>query len=136
MSINNKQLIENWIEKKLQGQGDFLEDLDQAVVFFIPGSSSNPIFDQFVGIEEVKRFFQLLQEKLLEKKLRQTFLVKDCIAEGNQVVALIEETFTSENDPSKSDLNHTSWFFKLSDEQKIVYLYCYDNTLVTSEVLA
>lgn len=136
MSANNKQLIENWIEKKLQGQGNPLEDLVQGVVFFIPGSSNNPIFGQFVGIEKVRRFFQLLREKLLQERVSQTLLVTDCIAEGNQVVVLLKETFTSENKLFNPHLNHAAWFFKLNDEQKIVYLYCYDNTLVTSEVLA
>ncbi len=135
MPTNNKQFIENWIEKKLQGQGNPLEDLEEGVVFFIPGSITNPIFGQFVGIEKVKLFFQLLQEKLLQKQAIQTLVVTDCISEGNQVVVLLEETFTPENDLSKPCLNHAAWFFKLSDEQKIIYLYCYDNTLVTSEVL-
>ncbi|AUB44063.1 NTF2-like domain (plasmid) [Nostoc flagelliforme CCNUN1] len=135
MSANNKQLIKNWIEKKLQGQGNPLEDLDQQVVFFIPGASTNPIFGKFVGIEEVKRFLQLLQAKLLQEKVTQSFLIKDYIAEEKQVVVLLEETFIPEKEPSNVSFNHTAWVFKLNDEQKIVYLYCYDNTLVTSKVL-
>lgn len=134
MSANNKQFIKNWIEKKLQGQGNPLEDLDQQVIFFIPGSSANPIFGKFVGIEEVKRFFQLLQAKLLQKKVTQSFLIKDYIAEEKQVVVLLEETFTPEKEPSNVSFNHAAWVFQLNDEQKIVYLYCYDNTLVTSKV--
>ncbi|MEH2004539.1 nuclear transport factor 2 family protein [Nostoc sp.] len=135
MLVNNKQFIKNWIENTLQGQGNPLDDLDQQVVFFIPGARDNPIFGKFVGIEEVKRFFQLLEAKLLQKKVTQRFLIKDCIAEEKQVVVLLEETFIPEKDPSNVSFNHTTWVFKLNDEQKIVNLYCYDDTLVTSKLL-
>lgn len=131
---DNKQFIKDWIEKKLQGQGDPLEDLAVDVTFVIPGSEDNPIFGTFSGIEEVKKFLGLLQEKV-----SQTFNVTDCIAEDNQVIALIEETLTRKDEPSKHYLNRTAWLFRLRHDRntvKIVYLYTYDDTLVTSEALA
>lgn len=136
MIEKNKQIAIDWIEKKLQGQGDPLEDLDKEVVFIIPGTDTNPIFGKFVGIEEVKTFFKLLQEKLLQKKISHTFKVTDCIAEGNRAVVLLEEIFTLENKPFEPSRNRVAWIFELNSEQKIVYLDCYDNTLVNSEILA
>jgi ketosteroid isomerase-like protein len=131
---DKKQFIKNWIEKKLQGQGNPLEDLDSDVKFVIPGSEDNPIFGTFSGIEEVQKFFGLLQEKVT-----QTFKVIDCIAEDNQVMVLIEETLTRKDEPSKHYLNHTAWLFRLKHDRttiKIVYVYTYDDTLVTAEALA
>ena len=82
-SLTNCKFIQDWIENNLP-----LEDLDREVTFVIPGSESNPIFGTFRGIEEVKKFFRLLQEKLEEKEMEQTFEVTNCIAEGNQVISL------------------------------------------------
>jgi ketosteroid isomerase-like protein len=130
-SLTNCKFIKDWIENNLP-----LEDLDREVTFVIPGSESNPIFGTFKGIEEVINFFRLLQEKLTEKEMEQTFEVTNCIAEGNQVVALVKETFTSKNSSSEHYLNHSAWYFRLNDKQKIVYLYTYDDTLATSKALA
>jgi ketosteroid isomerase-like protein len=130
MKEQNKQFIKDWIEKKLQGQGDPLEDIEEDITMIIPGSGTNPIFGKHVGMEEFKKILGLLQNKV-----SQTFKVTDCIAEGNQVVALIEETLTRKDDPSKHYLNHTAWLFKLKDSQKIGYIYTYDNTVVSSKAL-
>jgi hypothetical protein len=172
VTVDNKQFIKDWIEKKLQGQGNPLDDLDPKVTFVIPGSKTNPIFGTFAGIAEVENFFSLLQAKLLEKGMKQTFKVTDCIAEGDRVLALIEESFTQERpnsangfpsnwleldlqaclnsvlanlgfppapqpkEPSGICVNQTAWFFRLTENQKIIYLYTYDDTLVTSEALS
>lgn len=136
MSEQNKQLVKDWIEKKLQGEGNPLDDLDRGVVFFIPGAKDNPIFGKFEGIEEAQRFFSLLQAKTLEKNLRQTFEVTDCLAEGNRVIVLLEEGFISKNEPTQSCQSQGAWLFELNEERKIVQLYCYENTLVTSEIFA
>ena len=130
-SLTNCKFIQDWIENKLP-----LEDLDREVTFVIPGSESNPIFGTFRGIEEVKKFFRLLQEKLEEKEMEQTFEVTNCIAEGNQVISLVKETFISKNSPSEHYMNHSAWYFRLNDKQKIVYLYTYDDTLATFKALA
>lgn len=130
-SLTNCQLISRWLSS-----GFPEEDLDPNVVFVIPGSANNPIFGKFSGLEEVKKFLQLLQEKLAGKKISQTIKITDCLAQGNRVIVLLQETFTLENELSQSYLNSAAWLFELNDEQKIVYLYCYDNTLITSKVLA
>ncbi len=128
---NNKEFIKDWVEKKLQSQGNPLADLERDVTIVIPGVANNPFFGTFVGIEKVKEILSLLSNKV-----SQQFQVVDCIAEDNQVIALIEENLIRHDDPSKHYLNYTAWLFKLNDDQKIVYLYTYDNTLVTAEALA
>lgn len=137
MTEKNKQVVTDWIEKKLHGQGNPMDDLARDVVFCIPGPTTNPIFGKFTGIEEVERFFGLLIGKLSQKKLTQTIKVVNCLAEGKQVVALVEEVFSSENpNLSQSDISHGAWLFELNDDSKITYLYCYDNTEITSKALA
>lgn len=132
---NNKKLVKNWINYKLQGQGNPFKDLASEVVFYIPGANNNPLFVEFIGIKEVKRFFQLLQEKLLQKKLKQTFEVTECIAEGNRVVVLLEEIFTVDHSPSESNRNIAAWIFEINNQQKIISLRCYDDTLMSSAIL-
>lgn len=132
----NKQLVKSWINQKLQGNGNPFEDLDSSISFFVPGTSDNPIFGQFQGIDEVTHFFKFLQEKLDQKKVQQTFEVIDCIAEDNQVVAFLEEIFTFEDSPEQPYRNQSAWLFKLNNQSKITSIYCYDNTLVNSQILA
>ncbi len=136
MSQQNKQLVKDWIEKKLQGQGNPFDDLDSGVVFVIPGAKDNPLFGKFEGVEEVQRFFSLLQAKLLEKNLSQTLEVTNFVAEGNRVIVLLEEVFISKNESTESCRNSAAWLFELNDDQKIFQFYCYDNTLVTSGLFA
>ena len=129
-TLTNCQLINRWLET-----GFPLEDLAEDVVFVIPGSLDNPIFGKFSGLEEVKRFFELLIGKLVDKNITQTIKVTDCLAQANRVIVLLEETFILENDLSQSYVNSAAWLFELNDQQKITYLYCYDNTLISSKVL-
>jgi hypothetical protein len=131
----NKQLVKSWINQKLQGNGNPFEDLDSNISFFVPGVSSNPIFGQFKGIDEVTHFFKLLQEKLAKKKIQQTFEVIDCIAEDNRVVVFLEEIFTFEDSPEQPYRNQSAWLFKLNNQAKITSIDCYDNTLVNSQIL-
>lgn len=137
MTEKNKQIVTDWIEKKLQGQGNPMDDLDPSVVFCIPGSNTNPIFGEFRGIEGVERFFGLLMGKLSQKNLTQTIKVVNCLAEGKQVVAFVEEVFSSkEPNLFEPHISQGAWLFELNDESKITSLYCYDNTEVTSKALA
>ncbi|MCT7964399.1 hypothetical protein NG791_27350 [Laspinema sp. D1] len=136
MTEKNKQIVTDWIEKKLHGQGNPMDDLDPSVVFCIPGSNTNPIFGKFTGIEEVERFFGLLIGKLSQKNLTQTIKVVNCLAEGQQVVAIVEEVFSSaKSNLAEPHISHGAWLFELNDESKITSLYCYDNTEVTSKAL-
>lgn len=125
---NNCQFIKQWIKA-----GFPLEDLAEEVVFVIPGSSKNHVFGKFCGLEEVKEFFKLLQKKLIEKNLSQQIKITDCLAQANRVIVLLEESFIRENEIAY--LSSGAWLFELNDQAKIVYLYCYDNTLITSEAL-
>jgi hypothetical protein len=132
----NKQLVKSWINQKLQGNGNPLEDLASNISFFVPGASNNPIFGHFNGIDEVTHFFKLLQKKLAKKRVQQTFEFINCIAEDNQVVVFLEEIFTFEDSPEQPYRNQSAWLFKLNDQMKITYICCYDNTLVNSQILA
>lgn len=130
---NNRQFVLSWI-KCLESGGDPFADLAEDVIFIIPGPASNPIFGTFRGQEEVAKFFQSLQAKVAQQK----FKVTNCLAEENVVVVFLNEEIFSKQDPNKKYLNRTAWLFKLNDEptnKKIVYLYCYDDTAITSEAL-
>ncbi|MGL5195648.1 MAG: hypothetical protein ACRC8Y_18860 [Chroococcales cyanobacterium] len=137
MTEKNKQIVTDWIEKKLHGQGNPMEDLDPSVVFCIPGPNTNPIFGEFTGLEGVEKFFGLLLGKLSQKNLSQTIKVVNCLAEEKQVVAFVEEVFSSK-EPNQSEyhVSQGAWLFELNDESKITSLYCYDNTEITSKALA
>jgi ketosteroid isomerase-like protein len=128
MEKNNKEVILEWIEKKFQNPQDYL---DADVVLVIPGPSNDRIFGQHIGI---KAFPEVL--KAIGEKVNQRFEVRSCIAEGNEVVVILEETLTPKAQGSKEYLNHSAWLFRLNNLQKITYLYTYDDTLVTSEALA
>lgn len=116
----------------MQGQGDPFEDLAEEFTLFVPGPASSPIFGTHQGVEEFKKLHELLSEKV-----GMTFKLTDCISEGNKVVACVDEIFTLNNDdPSKHYVNRCAWLFTLNDDQKIIHFYAYDDTLLTSELLA
>ena len=129
MAKTNKEVISDWIEKKLQGQGDPFEDLAQEFTLVVPGPVESPIFRTHRGIEEFKNLLELLSEKA-----SMTFELTDCISEGNKVVACVDEIFTLHNDPSKHYVNRCAWLFTLNAEQKIIHFYAYDDTKMTSEL--
>lgn len=124
MQKSNKEFILEWIDK-----GFPVESLDAEAVIILPGSSS-PIFGQHVGIEAFRQLINALVEKVDQK-----FEVRDCIAEGDKVVVILDETLIPKADSAKQYFNQSAWLFKLNDLQKITYLYTYDNTLITAEAL-
>ena len=131
MAKTNKEVISTWIEEKLQGQGDPFEDLAQEFTLVVPGPAESPIFRTHRGVKEFKNLLELLSEKV-----SMTFKLTDCISEGNKVVACVDEIFTLHNEPSKSYVNRCAWLFTLDADRKIIGFYAYDDTLVTSELLA
>jgi ketosteroid isomerase-like protein len=121
---SNKEFILEWIDK-----GFPVESLDAEVLIILPGSS-NDIFGQHVGIEAFRQLINALVEKVDQK-----FEVRDCIAEGDKVVVILDETLIPKVDNVKQYFNQSAWLFKLNNLQKITYLYTYDNTLITAEAL-
>lgn len=131
MAKTNKEVISDWIEKKLSGQGDPFEDLAQEFTLVVPGQAKSPIFGTHKGVEEFKTLLELLS-----KKASTTFELTDCIGEGNKVVACVDEIFTLHNNPSPPHVNRCAWLFTLNDDQKIIHFYAYDDTKMTCELLA
>lgn len=125
MEKSNKEFILEWIHN-----GFPMDDLDADIVLVLPGPSNSPIFGRHVGIEAFRQFINALVEKV-----DQTFEVRDCIAEGNKVVVILDEILIPKADTSKKYSNQSAWLFRLNNLQKITYLYTYDNTLVTTEAL-
>lgn len=62
-----------------------LKHVDESIVWTTPGSSAVPVAGTRRGLEEVRRFFDLVEQRL-EFSL---FDVRELVAEGNRVVALI-----------------------------------------------
>jgi ketosteroid isomerase-like protein len=62
-----------------------LERMDESIVLLMPGSPTIPTAGTHRGLQEVERFFDIVRERLEFT----TFEVKEYIAQGNRVVALI-----------------------------------------------
>ncbi len=125
----NQQVVVDWIKTLDLGNGDPFAVLAEDVTFVIPGPKSNPIFGTFKGKEEVGKFFTESGNKVERQNLK----VKSCLAEGNKIVVFLDEEIVPKKEPKKTHTNHTAWSFTLNNDKKIVYLYCYDDTAVTSE---
>lgn len=70
------------------GRGDIagvLKHVDEAVVWNTPGSPAVPMAGTRRGLEEVRRFFEDLERRLEFS----VFDVRELIAQGNRVVALV-----------------------------------------------
>jgi ketosteroid isomerase-like protein len=131
MTKTNKEVISDWIEKKLPGEGDPFEDLAQEFTLVVPGPAESPIFRTHRGVEEFKKLLGLLSAKA-----SMSFKLTDCISEGNKVVACVDEIFTFHTDPSKQYVNRCAWLFTLNADQKIIHFYAYDDTKMTAELFA
>jgi ketosteroid isomerase-like protein len=62
-----------------------LERMDETIVWVVPGSEAVPMSGRRSGIDEVRRFFEQLSERLTFR----VFESREFIAQGNRVVALI-----------------------------------------------
>jgi uncharacterized protein len=70
------------------GRGDIsavLEQMDDAIVFIVPGSPAVPIAGARRGLHEVRRFFEDLERRIQFS----VFQPREFIAQGNRVVALV-----------------------------------------------
>jgi hypothetical protein len=70
------------------GRGDIagvLKNLDESIVWTIPGSTAIPLSGTRRGVEEVRRFF----EDLARRHEFTIFEPREFIAQGNRVVALV-----------------------------------------------
>src|SRR5262249_17761643 len=66
----------------LQGM---LDRMDETIVWVVPGSPAVPMAGKRTGIEEVRRVFEQLAERLTFR----VFEPREFIAQGNRVVALV-----------------------------------------------
>jgi ketosteroid isomerase-like protein len=124
MAQTNPEIILEWLKNGLPP-----DTLAEDIILMIPGECEG-ISGQHQGITAFQKVLGALAEKVDQK-----FTITDCIAEGNAVVVILEETMTPKADPSKQYLNQSAWFFRLNERQKITYLYTYDDTLVTRKAL-
>lgn len=62
-----------------------LKHLDESIVWTVPGSAAAPMAGVRRGIEEVRRFFEDLEGRMEFS----VFDVRELIAQGNRVVALV-----------------------------------------------
>src|SRR3954467_4863589 len=62
-----------------------LDQMDEAMVFIVPGSPAVPVAGTRRGLHEVRRFFEDLERRLQFS----VFEPREFIAQGNRVVALV-----------------------------------------------
>src|SRR5262249_26197395 len=62
-----------------------MERLDETVVWITPGSAAVPLSGRRRGVDEVRAFF----EQLVERLTFTVFEVREFLAQGNRVVALV-----------------------------------------------
>ena len=151
------ETVEKWIKTLNDNPLDnyILNTLADNVTFEIPGPTSNKIFGTFKGKRDetdktdkttdqrdektVNDFFEALAKKVK----KQNFEIKKneqseetlTMVKGNMVLVFLDETIFPRKYPKKTYLNSTAWLFTLNEKQKIVKLYCYDDTAITSEAL-